>query len=641
MYLFADQSWSFAAKKNRYAAATGVAALAALTSCAGAQQPAPVALGDAVKDRPNIVFILADDLGWMDTGVYGSTFYKTPNIDKLAERGMWFSRAYTANPLCSPTRASILTGQYPGRLHLTAPQGHLEAERLTVALPKNAPATTKVVTPLSLTRLPLSYNTLGQSFKAAGYATGFMGKWHLGPDPYIPENFGFDTVIGGGPFPGPPSFFSPYHMKQYLSDGPPGEHIDERLGKEATKFIEANRDKLFLLNVWSYDVHAPFQARADYIKQFRATVDPKNPQHSPTYAAMVKSTDDLVGTVVAALDRMQLTEKTMIIFYSDNGGNMYDTVDGTTPTDNWPLRNGKGSIWEGGSRVPLIVSWPGHVRPGSKSDALVSSIDFYPTLLGIAGAKGKEGQIVDGVDIRPVLEETGKLERDTIYCHFPHDIPATNTPASVYVHQRDWKLIRIFAGNADQSDQFELYDLASDESEKHNLAAQMPDKVRELDALISQHLKETGALVPFANPNYRGPGAIIKGWSADGDATLESVPDGLKVVSAGGDPFFKVSDLPDANGPFKVKMRFRTDIEGDGLVFWAEARKGFSPARRMDFPITRDGKWHEYTVALPVESALQNLRIDPGTAQGAAIFAWIRLYDKDEKLVRAWEFNPK
>ncbi len=668
--------------KNYSLAATGVAALALLTSCARAQQPqqpqtsaVPFA---ASADRPNVVFILADDLGWMDTSLYGSKFYRTPNIDKLRTHGMMFTRAYTANPLCSPTRASILTGQYPGRLHLTTAAGHLPQEILTAEMPKSAGPTVKVVTAPSLTRLPLTYNTLGNSFKAAGYTTGFMGKWHLGREPYVPENFGFDTVVGGGPFPGPPSFFSPYHMGHYLSDGPKGEHIDDRLGKEAVKFMEANKDKPFYLNVWQYDVHAPFQAKPEYISKYRPLVDKNNPQQSPTYAGMVESLDDLVGTVTDTLDRLKLTDKTMIVFYSDNGGNMYDRVDGTTPTSNLPARNGKGSIWDGGTRVPMIVAWPGHVRPNSTSNALVSSIDFYPTLLDIGHAKNKPGQIEDGVDIRPVLEGTGTLQRDTIFCHFPQPTPRTGTPASVYVHQRDWKLIRIFAGNADGSDQFELYDLSKDIGETHNLAAQMPDKVQQLNALITQHLKDTGAMVPFANPDYTGPaidtgspvplappktnwsgkkrgagknkgprkneGAAknIEGWHAGGTAELSRTEGGIALTSAGTDPFFVASDLPNSSGPYSVKFRLNTNIEGEGSVYWTTAKGiGFALPRSASFSITQDGQWHEYSVNLPVTESIDNLRIDPGNAKGVATFEWIRLFDSRNKLVKGWEFNSK
>ena len=636
---------NFPQTKRRWLAATGAASLALLASCAQAQQPKPAAPGAiaptaaAPNAKPNVVFILADDLGWMDTGVTGSKFYQTPHIDALRARGMMFTRAYTANPLCSPTRASILTGQYPGRLHLTAPQGNLPEERLEVSMPKNAGPNVKVVTAPSITRLPLSYNTLGQSFKAAGYATGFMGKWHLGRGEYEPQNFGFDTVVGGGPFAGPPSFFSPYKMGKYLADGPVGEHIDDRLGQEATAFITANQDKPFYLNVWQYDVHAPFQAKPEYISKYSELVDKTNPQQSPIYAGMVQSMDDLVGTLTDTLDRLKLTDKTMIVFYSDNGGNMYDKVEGVPPTSNAPARNGKGSIWEGGTRVPMIVSWPGHVKANSTSNELVSSIDFYPTLLDVAGAKGKPGQIIDGVNLRPVLEGTGKLTRDTIFCHFPHSIPATGTPASVYVHQNDWKLIRIFAGNADQTDKFELYDLSKDVGEANNLAAQMPAKVKALDALITQHLKETGALVPFANPNYKGPSKAIDGWEAGGTATVKRFGDGLQMNSVGKDPFVKTEGLPKASGPYTVKMRLNTRISGGGYVFWGAKGKGFAPTRRAEFAITQDGAWHEYAVKLPENQAIANLRIDAGTDSGDATFDWIRLFDGQNKLVKAWEFD--
>ena len=628
--------------KNHILATAGVASVAMLSSCANAQQPQPGAMGAAAQNaKPNVVFILADDLGWMDTAVYGSKFYDTPNIDALRARGMMFTRAYTANPLCSPTRASILTGQYPGRMHLTAPQGNLEVERTEVEMPKNAGPGVKVITAPSVTRLPLKYGTMGDAFKAAGYTTAFMGKWHLGRGKFMPQSFGFDKVVGAGPFPGPPSFFSPYKMGPYLSDGPVGEHIDDRMAREANGFIEANKNKPFLLNVWTWDVHAPFQAKPEYIKEYRAKVDPKNPQRSPIYAGMVKSTDDLVGSITKKLDDLKLTNKTMIVFYSDNGGNTYDRVEGIPPTSNAPLRNGKGSIWDGGTRVPMLVSWPGHIKPGSTSDALVSSIDFYPTLLDIAGAKGKAGQVVDGVDIRPVLEGTGTLKRDTIFCHFPHNIPATDTPASVYVIQDYWKLIRIFAGNDDQSDKFELYDLSKDIGETDNLALKMQVKVQQMNALITQHLKETDALVPFANPNYKGPGETIGGWEAGGTAMVKQFGDAIQIVSSGGDPFFFTGEVPKASGPYTIKFRMNTRIGGDGTVFWAPNKKGFAATKSVDFTINRDGQFHDYSVSLPENKEIGKLRIDTGKATGDATIDWIRLFDGNNKLVKAWEFDAK
>ena len=629
--------------KNRWAAtgatALGVASLAMLSSCANAQ-PKPGAMA-ANAAKPNVVFILADDLGWMDTATYGSTFYETPNIDALRARGMMFTRAYTANPLCSPTRASILTGQYPGRLHLTAPQGNLPVERTEVSMPTSAGPSVKVVTAPSVTRLPLKYGTMGDAFKAAGYATAFMGKWHLGRDQFMPQSFGFDTVVGAGPFAGPPSFFSPYKMGKYLPDGPVGEHIDDRMAREADQFIEANKDKPFLLNVWTWDVHAPFQAKPEYISEYRKKVDPKNPQQSPIYAGMVKSTDDLVGSITKKLDDLKLTDKTMIVFYSDNGGNTYDRVEGIPPTSNAPLRNGKGSIWDGGTRVPMLVSWPGHIQANSKSDALVSSIDFYPTLIDIVGAKGKEGQVVDGVNIRSVLEGTGELKRDAIFCHFPHAIPATDTPASVYVIQDNWKLIRIFAGNDNQTDKFELYDLSTDIGETKNLALEKQIKVKQLNALISKHLKETDALVPFANPNFKGLGANIDGWEAGGTASIKRFGDNLQVVSSGGDPFFFTGGVPKASGPYTIKFRMNTRIGGDGTVFWAANKKGFAANRSVDFTINRDGQFHDYSVKLPENNDFGKLRIDTGKDTGDATIDWIRLFDGDNKLVKAWEFDAK
>ena len=506
-------------------------------------------------------------------------------------------------------------------------------------MPDSAQSTLKAVPAPTRTRLPLGYYTTGQALKDAGYATGFLGKWHLGDDPYGPNAFGFDTVVGAGPFPGPRSYFSPYKMGKHLPDGPPGEQIDDRMGKEAVKFIEANQSKPFYLNVWSWGVHAPFQGKPEYIADFKAKVDPKYPQQSPTYAAMVKSTDDLVGTVTDTLDRLKLTDKTLLVFFSDNGGNMFDRADGVVPTSNAPLRGGKAEIYDGGTRVPMIVNWPGHIKPNSTSDALVSSIDFYPTLLDVAGARGKDGQVVDGVDLRAVWEGKGDLKRDAIYSDFIHYNPPTETVPSSYVHQGNYKLIRFFADGPKQTDRFELYDLSKDIGETNDLSAQMPDKVKELNALISAHLQKTDALVPFANPKYVEGAREIQGWTGRGDATIRQRPDGMEVASMGSDPRIYFTGLPNSSGPYTVKMRVKNRIKGGGSIYWGtkEARN-FNKERQVKIDLKDDNQWHDYEFAVPLQESMFSLRIDPGSEYREATFEWIRLYDKDGKLVKAWEF---
>jgi len=315
-----------------------VVALSWLPGAAGAEDA-------AASGRPNVVFILADDLGWRDTSLYGSPFYETPSIDALAERGMRFTNAYSANPLCSPTRASILTGQYPGRLRLTTPAGHLKQEVLDPIVPAQGPPLSKWVTPQTRTRLPLDYYTLSEALHDAGYATAHFGKWHLGWPPYQPENQGFDVNLPGGSFPGPPGgYFAPFKVDT-LDDCPAGEHVDDRLTREAIDFVRENQDRPFLLNYWLFSVHAPYQAKEELIARYQAKVDPNAPQRSPTMGGMIHTGDACVGQLLEAIDAIGLAERTIVVFTSDNGGNMYDRVDGTTPTSNSPLRGGKATIY--------------------------------------------------------------------------------------------------------------------------------------------------------------------------------------------------------------------------------------------------------------------------------------------------------
>lgn len=461
--------------------------------------------------KPNIVFILADDLGWRDTTPYGSRFYETPNIDRLAQRGAMFTQAYAANPLCSPTRASILTGLYPGRIGITTPAGHLPEERFEATLRQNAPPTQKALQPVSATRLKHEYFTLAEALKEAGYATGHFGKWHLGHEPYDPLHQGFDVDVPHTPGPGPAgSYIAPWRFPPQLNFvGQPGEHIEDRMAQEAIKFIKANKDRPFFLNYWAFSVHSPWGAKENLIEKYRAKADPNSPQRNPVYGAMVQSLDEAVGKLLDTLDELKLSDNTIIIFFSDNGGvhwhepNMKERFGmDCPPTSNAPLRGGKATLYEGGTRVPCIVVWPGKVKAGAKSDAFLSSVDFYPTILEMVGLKPQPGQQLDGVSQVPALLGTGK-PRDTLFCFFPHYTPATGNVPGTWVRRGDWKLIRFHHDNDDQTDRFELYNLKDDVGETKNLAAQMPDKVKELNALIEQHLKDIHALVPKPNPNYR------------------------------------------------------------------------------------------------------------------------------------------
>ena len=462
--------------------------------------------------KPNVVFILADDLGWMDTQLYGSKYYRTPHIDALAKRGMRFSNAYAANPLCSPTRASILTGLYPGRIGMTAPAGHLPQVKLKASISPSGAPTNPSLQANSATRLDTAFYTLGKAFHDAGYATGHFGKWHLGSEPYSPLQHGFDVDVPHYPGPGPAgSYQAPWKFAPKLNFiGKPGENLEDRMAQEATKWIRANKDKPFFLNYWAFSVHAPFDARPDYIEQFKQTVNENDPQKTPVYAAMVKSLDDAVGRLVQVLDDNDLSKNTIIIFTSDNGGNMYDRVNGNPPTSNAPLRGGKATEYEGGTRVPQIVVWPGKIKPDSQSEAFFSSVDWFPTLKAMCDLKTPEIAF-DGVNQVPAFLGQG-TPRDTLFCYFPHYVPATGAVPTTWVRRGDWALIRVFnAGatqksaeqkSAEQKDVFLLYNLKDDIGETQNLADEMPQLVQELNALISAHLKATGALIPGPNPNF-------------------------------------------------------------------------------------------------------------------------------------------
>ncbi len=471
---------------------------------------ADLASNKNLEKQMNIVFILADDLGWSDTTLYGTTsFYETPNIERLAKRGMLFSNAYTAHPLCSPTRSSIMSGQDPARTGFTSAAGHTATVILEKVLAPNARADQKVRTPKSVSRLDTKYTTLAEVIHEAGYVTGHFGKWHLGREPYTPLEHGFDTDIPHWPGPGPAgSYVAPWKFPDKLDFDPsiPGEHIEDRMADEATAFIEANKDKPFFLNYWAFSVHAPFDGKQALTEKYAGKADPKNPQRTPVYGAMVESLDDAVGQLLDTLDRLQLTDNTLVVFFSDNGGNMYSRVDGIPPTSNVPLRGGKAMIYEGGVRVPCAVVWPGTIKPGSRSDALLVSTDWYPTLLEMLGIDKPVGYHLDGVSQVPALQgQDGP--RESFVCFVPNYYPKPGTIPSTSIRRGPWKLIRFFGDGPKLTDRFELYNLDSDIGESKNLAGSKPQLVDELNAAITTYLAETEAAVPAPNPAYR-PGAV-------------------------------------------------------------------------------------------------------------------------------------
>ncbi len=604
--------------------------------------------------RPNIVFILADDLGWADTTLYGHTsLYETPHIERLAKRGMTFTNAYSASPLCSPTRSSILTGLHPARTGLTTPNCHLPKVVLKATPGVSAAAGQKAVQPNPVTRLDPKFETIAERLKEEGYTTGHFGKWHLGKEPYSPLEHGFDVDIPHWPGPGPAgSFVAPWKFPDFDPDTP-NQHIEDRMAREAVDWMTANKDKPFFLNYWMFSVHAPFDAKKELIDKYRPRIDPKNPQRSPTYAAMIESMDDAVGTLLDSLDNLGVSDNTVIIFFSDNGGNMYNEVDGTTPTSNTPLRGGKATMYEGGIRVPMIVSWPGNIAPETKSAALVQSCDFYPTILEMLVLKAKPDQKFDGVDLSPVFNGGG-IERDAIFTYFPHNPPVPDwVPPSVSVHRGDWKLIRLFFQGENSAHRYLLFNLEDDIGEKKNLAAEKPEIVTELDALIEGFLKDTNAVQPIPNPNFdpakyrpedEGKNRVrskkpapkkddgkVSGWTPrNSNATLK---DGIiRVQSNGAKPFLGIG--AGMSGPVTASFRIRAGNGGSGKIAWVPEDK-----KERTVPFNIDGAdWQTLNVKLPAKGSLGIFRIYLPAEKQVVELDWLELKPETGQ-PRRWDFS--
>jgi arylsulfatase A-like enzyme len=447
----------------------------------------PARAADAAKDRLNVVVILVDDLGWADPGCCGSRFHRTPAIDKLAAAGMRFTDAYAACPVCSPTRAALLTGKAPARLGLTDwLSGRPDRPDQQLARP---------VLPAGLS---LTETTLAKVLQKAGYATGHVGKWHLGGKGFEPGKHGFTFTIGGDQTGSPRSWFAPFRNK----DGPipglekaaEGEYLTDRLTTEAEGFINCNKGKPFFLYLAHYAVHIPMRAKADLVAKYPRKQVPGQ-QSNAVYAAMLQSVDESVARVVRLLDKLKLSERTLVIFTSDNGGLV--TLEGphTPPTINAPLREGKGFLYEGGVRVPLIVKWPGNVNAGSVSSVPVITYDLYPTLLAACGIEAKG--TLDGTSFLPLLRGGEAPKREALYWHYPHYSNQGGRPGGA-VREGDWKLIEFY-----EDGRRELYDLKADKGETRNLAAEKPEVVKRLASHLDAWRKTVGAKMPRANPAYR------------------------------------------------------------------------------------------------------------------------------------------
>jgi arylsulfatase A-like enzyme len=433
------------------------------------------------ESRPlNVVLIVADDLGWTDLGCYGSDLYQSPHLDRLARDGVRFTANYSACTVCSPTRAALLTGKYPARLHVTD------------WIPGLPPSNPKLTVPDFTKHLPLEERTLAEVLHDAGYATASIGKWHLGGPEYYPEKHGFDLNIAGNDQPEPrPGYFAPYAIDT-IEQGPSGEYITDRLGAEAVKFIRANADRPFFLYMPQFAVHLPVQAKKKLIEKYQARVRDGMNHANAAYAAMIDSMDQTVGQIRETLDDLSIAERTAIIFTSDNGGRI--------PTSsNAPLRAGKGSCYEGGVRVPLIVYWPGVTPAGLEIDTPVITTDIFPTILAMTGQTIDNQASLDGVSLVPLLRQDGKLAERDLFWHYPHYQHYQLEGATPYgaIRRGDWKLIEYYDGTPE-----ELYNLREDASERHNLAVAETERVEELREALHAWRTAVGAQMPTPNPNY-------------------------------------------------------------------------------------------------------------------------------------------
>lgn len=457
---------------------------------------------------PNVVFFLADDLGIKDLAVYGSSFHETPNLDRLAGEGMLFTNAYSACPVCSPTRAAIQTGRWPQRCGIT--------DYLDAPTPKSPwTLNTHRRSADFAKRLELDEVTLGDAFRSQGYATFFAGKWHLGAKGFFPEDQGYDINKGGldqgGPYGGG-KYFSPYGNPR-LSDGPPGEHLADRLAQETSRFIRDNQSRPFFAMYSLYDVHTPLMAKQELVRKYEAkrarlnlasTWKSDNPRVSrlthdhAVYAAMVETMDSAVGQVLQTLDDLGLSQNTIVVFTSDNGGlSTYHRAYSSSqwaPTSNSPYRAGKGWMYDGGIRVPLIYRWPGKIKAGSKTDAVSSSPDHFPTLMDLCGIQPPATEL-DGTSLKPALHG-GKLRERAIYWHYPHYWSSSLTASSA-IREGDYKLIEWL-----EEGRVELFNLENDPYEREDLSASQPSRARTLLARLNAWKKSVGAQPLLPNPAY-------------------------------------------------------------------------------------------------------------------------------------------
>jgi arylsulfatase A-like enzyme len=449
------------------------------------------------KTPPNVVLFVADDLGWRDVGFMGSAFYETPNIDGLAASGTVFNQAYSAHPVCSPTRTALMTGRDPARVGITD------------WIPGYEPDDPQLADPPIPDQLPLEEITLAELFQQAGYATFMAGKWHLGQEEaYWPEHQGFDENSGGHDRGSPPGgYFSPYENPR-LDDGPESEFLTERLGRETSNFIRRHAGHPFFVYHAFYSVHTPIQAVPGHIDHYLEKSDASgsrppdihDPTHGfqsrarqddPAYASMVAAVDDVVGHIMQTLEELGLEDDTIVVFTSDNGGlSTRRSGRGNMPTSTLPLRAGKGWLYEGGIRVPQIIRAPGLTKPGSEHGAVVTTVDLFPTLLALSDIDQPQDRMIDGIDLSDALTGSELPERGALVWHFPHYHGSGWRPGTA-IRVGDWKLVKHY-----ESGNVELFNLAGDPGESRDVAAANPAQVASLEIELERWFERTGAAVP-------------------------------------------------------------------------------------------------------------------------------------------------
>lgn len=512
------------------------------------------------NNLPNILIYLVDDLGWMDTGVYGSKSYHTPNINKLARNGLLFTDAYTPNPMCTPSRAGLLTGKYPSRFRITLPDGHLPPQHIpNSGYPLTGLPHLPYICPESVRYLNSTELTIPKYLKSVGYTTGFVGKWHLGlPEWTWPDKHGFDVTWHGHPDNGPPlphGYFAPYSFKnQSIFSLTSEEYLVDRVTDEGINFIQSNQNSSFFLFFSQFGVHPPWQAHLDDIQKSFTELHEKNNtsinfQNNPIMSSMIFDVDKSVGRIVDKLISLNLMNNTFFVFTSDNGGDVgtsshlhrtlrkaqtdpnvllpkwmeiYHKYAGeSSPTKNYPLKGGKGSLYEGGLRIPFIISFPPLITPNSITSTPISLIDIFPTIHNLITSynsnsdqsnrhcsepqcknKDKFHSLFDGVSLFPLLKNpNSQLDRTELFGFFPHG-PVSRSGVSM--RYREWKFIRRFSKGDGQNQVklYELYDLSKDIGENNDLSDSFPQLIKKFNHQIDQFILHTGSLIPIPNPSY-------------------------------------------------------------------------------------------------------------------------------------------